>query len=361
LSENVSVAESTVQDLYDRNAGRLFAYCYGRLGTRSLAEWAVGATFERASAALSNGGLPEHELDWLLRTADKFCAPRLTLRDGAPADSGALVLDDWEGLTFDQIASRIEASREALEHARGQLSPWRRVLGALNIGSLVSWAKAALTGAGAVKSAAAVVAITGAAVVVGTPVGDRLHDAVRPPSRAKPATPASTGSQVSQLGRAQAGRPAVVSRRGDRGGRPVVAGGKAEAATGRAPRVSPGSPQSPSAPVGPSAAVPAAQAQSGTGGSTASPISAEPAKPTPTVSAAPPAPPVQQPTLPLDTPPPGPSLPQPPPAPSTPSVPDPGLEIPPALPEAPSVDVPAPPATPTVPDAPKLSDPPKLP
>jgi hypothetical protein len=74
--------------LLGRNACRLFAYCYARVGTRNVAEWAVEATFDRARAALESGTLPEQgeELDWLLRTADKFCGPRLRLRSETPAD-----------------------------------------------------------------------------------------------------------------------------------------------------------------------------------------------------------------------------------------------------------------------------------
>jgi hypothetical protein len=364
LSENVTVAQTAVQDLYDRNAGRLFAYCYARIGTRELAEWAVGATLDRARAALANGGLPEHELDWLLRTADKFCGPRLRTGDGGLAESRALVLDDWEGLTFDQIASRIEASNEALERARGQLSPWRRVLGVLNVGSLVSWAKAALTGASAVKTAAAVVAITGAAVVVGSPVGDRLHDAVRPSSKAKLPAPASTGSQASRPG--QVGVPVEMSGREVRAGRPVVAGATAKPTTPQAPRsVSTGNVQSPSASpsaqAGPGAAAPAAKPQLGTSGSTAPPASGEPAGPTTDAATSTSAPHMPTTTLPVDTPPAELPLPQPPPSPNTPSVPDPGAEIPPAPPVAPPADVPALPATPAVPGTPKLPDPSKLP
>jgi len=141
LTQSLAVGETAVERLYERNAGRVFAYCFVRVGSQSVAEWAVTATFDRARAALANGGLPEQELDWLLRTADKFCAPRLRLRDSALAGPGALVLDDWDGLTFDQIVSRLEASGEALKRARGELSPWRRILGAFNLTPLVSWLK----------------------------------------------------------------------------------------------------------------------------------------------------------------------------------------------------------------------------
>src|SRR5437763_1031339 len=83
------------------SSGRVFAYCFARVGSRNVAEWAVNATFDRARAALANGGMNEPELDWLLRTADKFCAPKLCL-DARPLES-MLVLQDWQGKTFDEI------------------------------------------------------------------------------------------------------------------------------------------------------------------------------------------------------------------------------------------------------------------
>src|SRR5436190_23448408 len=105
LSQSVIGDRAAIESLYQRESGRVFAYCYARLGSRSLAEWAVGATFDRAREQAANGGLPDHELDWLLRTADKFCSPRLRLGADELADDGALVLGDWKGASFDQIAA----------------------------------------------------------------------------------------------------------------------------------------------------------------------------------------------------------------------------------------------------------------
>ena len=44
-----------------------------------MAECAVTATFDGARAAAATGGIPEPELDRLLRRTDRFCAPRLRL------------------------------------------------------------------------------------------------------------------------------------------------------------------------------------------------------------------------------------------------------------------------------------------
>jgi hypothetical protein len=367
LTQSLAVGGTAAEQLYERNAGRVFAYCFVRVGSQSMAEWAVTATFDRARAALANGGLPEQELDWLLRTADKFCAPRLRLREGALPGSGALVLDDWDGLTFDQIVSRLEASREALERARGELSPWRRILGAFNLAPLVAWLKAAFTGTSAVQTAAAVVAVTGAVVVVATPVGDRLHAAVMPPSKPKPATPTSEPSDVAGPGHAPAGGPATTSGAAQ-GDRPARAAVKAEvnghpqrpiaAQPGADTSLSPASSSGPDTSPPPSRAGPQAGQPSGSsipppGGSAA---------PTPTVPAA--SVPDPDATLPLETPTvDSPPLPAPPPTPDTSSLPDPGGEVPdpPALPVDTPTVVPGPAAPPIVLDQPKLPDPPQLP
>jgi hypothetical protein len=176
----MSVTQSAVEQLYEENAGPVFAYCYARVGTRGLAEWAVGATFDRAGAALANGGIPEPELDWLLRTADKFCAPRFRLAHGAVVGESVLVLQDWRGRTFDEIEAELAARQSRLEEERKLLTPWRRLLGALNLGPAASWAKGLFAGASTVKVTAGGLAVVGALAVVATPVATKLHDAVRP-------------------------------------------------------------------------------------------------------------------------------------------------------------------------------------
>src|SRR3954469_23963000 len=99
--------------LHAEHSGRLFAYCYARVGSRNVAEWAVDATFDRARAALENGGIAEPQLDWLLHTADKFCAPKLCL-DARHVES-MVVLQDWRGRSFDEIANELDARFTRLE------------------------------------------------------------------------------------------------------------------------------------------------------------------------------------------------------------------------------------------------------
>jgi hypothetical protein len=193
--DTMSVTQSGVDSLFEQNAGRVFAYCYARVGSRNVAEWAVNATFDRARAALSNGGISEPELDWLLRTADKFCAPKLCL-DARPLES-MVVLQDWRGRSFDEIAKELEARYARLEEERSRLTPWRRLLSALNAGPAISWVKGLVGGLGAVKATAAGVALVGAVAIVGTPLGAKLHDVVRSdstPSQPASSTPAGSGA-----------------------------------------------------------------------------------------------------------------------------------------------------------------------
>jgi hypothetical protein len=193
----MSVTHSAVDSLFEQNAGRVFAYCYARVGSRNVAEWAVNATFDRARAALANGGISEPELDWLLRTADKFCAPKLCL-DARPLES-MVVLQDWQGRSFDEIANELEARYVRLEEERNRLTPWRRLLSALNVGPAFSWVKGLVGGLGAVKATAAGVALVGAVAIVGTPLGAKLHDIVRSDSTPSPpasSTPTGSGAPL---------------------------------------------------------------------------------------------------------------------------------------------------------------------
>ena len=208
----MSVTQSEIHSLFEQDSGRVFAYCYARVGSRNVAEWAVNATFDRARAALANGGIPDPKLDWLLRTADKFCAPRLCL-DARPLES-MVVLQDWRGRSFDEIADELEARYARLEEERSRLTPWRRVLGAFNFGPALSWVKGLVGALGAAKATVAAVAVVGAIAVVGTPLGPKLHDVVRPDStpHVPAATPQGAGGDSKPTGGGTTAPPSVNAR-----------------------------------------------------------------------------------------------------------------------------------------------------
>jgi hypothetical protein len=228
----MTVAQTGVEELYVETAGPVFAYCYARVGSRNLAEWAVTATFDRARAALGNGGIPDPQLDWLLRTADKFCAPSLRMDGEGVSAESVVVLQDWRGRSFDEIEAELRARQARLEEERNRLTPWRRVLGALNLGPALSWAKGLFAGASAVKATAAAVAVVGAIAVVATPLATKLHDAVWP-SSGKPA-PAS-GPSVANDG-APSRSPAPASASSGKGAVPAAVAGGAAAIGGKPAR-----------------------------------------------------------------------------------------------------------------------------
>ena len=47
LTQSLAVGGTAVEQLYERNAGRVFAYCLVRVGSQNVAEWAVTATLVR--------------------------------------------------------------------------------------------------------------------------------------------------------------------------------------------------------------------------------------------------------------------------------------------------------------------------
>jgi hypothetical protein len=253
----MTVAQTGVDQLYAETAGPVFAYCYARVGSRDLADWAVTATFDRARAALGNGGIPDPQLDWLLRTADKFCAPSLRSDGAAVGVESVIVLQDWRGRSFDEIESELRARQVRLEVERNRLTPWRRVLGAFNLGPAFSWAKGLFAGASVVKATAAAIAVVGAIAVVATPVATKLHHAVRPSSD-KPAP--SSGPSVPSGG----ALPSVAAPSGQ-SAVPAAAAGGAAATGGKPAKNGVGSGAGVTTSVAP-AAPPTVHASGGTGG-----------------------------------------------------------------------------------------------
>ncbi len=204
--------------LYERHASRIQSYCLHQLGSREEAEDAVQTTFMNAFRALRKGITPEAESAWLFKIAENVCLSRRrsSWRRGrieSPSDFGlieeivpgpnrqrdeligiedalagmpeqqrrAILLREWQGLSYREIAEELEVSQSAVEtlifRARRSLAQGleqpetvagkrkgiRRAMHALDLGSLVGVAKALLTGGAAVKATAAAVAVTAAA------------------------------------------------------------------------------------------------------------------------------------------------------------------------------------------------------
>ena len=223
-------------DLYERYASRLFGYCLQRLGSREEAEDAVQTTFLNAFRGLSRGIVPASESAWLFKIAENVCLSRHRAtfrrrRVEAPGDLAAveetvaaparaddelipledalaempdaqrraLLLREWQGLSYREIAAELEVSQSAVEtlifRARRSLARrleaprerLRRVGQAIDVGAALSALKGALSTGAVIKAAVTGVALTGlvAGIAVDRPQ-PRRHDAPAPPAAKQP-------------------------------------------------------------------------------------------------------------------------------------------------------------------------------
>ena len=198
-------AASATQDLYERYANQIFGYCLHQLGTREEAEDAVQSTFLNAFRGLKRGVVPEAEAAWLFKIAQNVCLSRRrsSWRRGriespadfelvqeltpAPSRRGdelmglqdvleqmpesqrrAILLREWQGLSYREIAQELELSQAAVEtlifRARRSLAqglerppePRRaRARRGIDAGGLLAALKSALVGGGAAAKVAA--------------------------------------------------------------------------------------------------------------------------------------------------------------------------------------------------------------
>jgi RNA polymerase sigma factor (sigma-70 family) len=202
--------------LYERYARQIHAYCLHQLGSREEAEDAVQSTFLNAFRGLKRGIDPEFESAWLYKIAENVCLTRRrssfrrrriespgdldAMQDVLPsheADSDelirlpealgempqqqrrALLLREWQGLSYKEIASELGLSQAAVEtllfRARrslaraltddsGPKSAVRKLSRGGDAGSLVALLKT-LAFSGGAKVAATVAAVAATSVV----------------------------------------------------------------------------------------------------------------------------------------------------------------------------------------------------
>ena len=226
-------------DLFERYHDRIYAFCMSRTRNPADAEDATQTAFMHALNGLRRGVVPQFELTWLLRIAENVChsmhrrAYRRYERDELPTDvvSGqedmslvtgryealchaveslpdqqrrAILLREWRGLSYDDIAEELGLSHAAVEttifRARRSLIKQLGSLAAFPfpaIGRLAQW----LAGpAGAKAAAVAVVTIGSATAVVSSSPAEVLQ--TTPAEQTGVATPKSES-------RATAARPTV--------------------------------------------------------------------------------------------------------------------------------------------------------
>ena len=271
--ERAAREADATQDLYERYSGQIFGFCVNKLGSRDEAEDALQSTFLNAHRALQRGVTPEAELAWLFKIAHNVCLTRRrsTRRRGrveSPSDFAAvqdvlpappqespedlmrltealehmpesqrraILLREWQGLSYHEIADELKLSQSAVEtlifRARrtlasnleseakqpGALSRMRK---ALDGGMLLAAIKGLFEGGAAVKVAAVAVAASGTVVVATAPPGPvleaRAAEAGAGGADGTPAAPVvfeRTRPTSSAAGRGQARHPKRAARR----------------------------------------------------------------------------------------------------------------------------------------------------
>ena len=290
-------ADAATADLYERYGGPLYRYCFAHLRSREDAEDAVQNTFLRVYAALRKGVVPEFETAWLYKIAHNVCLSRhlgdarrakvesphdlqlLEARVAAPQSESdelvglddalasmppnlrrAILLREWQGLSYAEIAETLGLSHSAVEtlifRARRHLAqalernvkqPARKIASALNLGPLAGALRDLLARGSAAQLA------TGAVVAVGVAGGGfAVSYTLGAPRAATSAADASSPSAAGVVGSSQA--PSGDGGSSRRGGFvalpgtpllvPTQAGAADSTSTGSAPSGEPGTPGS---------------------------------------------------------------------------------------------------------------------
>jgi RNA polymerase sigma factor (sigma-70 family) len=216
LAQKQMPAAEGAAHLYEDYYDRIYGYCLYQLGSREEAEDAAQTTFMWAFRGLRRGVVPRAEASWLFAIAQNACRARhrarargrqrevlsdpVTLADLSPAPQAetdslmgledalermpelqrrAILLREWRGLSYKEIAAELELSNAAVEtlifRARrslaellaGRPTPKRARKHALDLGSFFAGLKSFFGAGSAAKVAAgvaAVVAVTTVAV-----------------------------------------------------------------------------------------------------------------------------------------------------------------------------------------------------
>ena len=143
---------AATEGLYARHAAKIFSYCLHQLGSREEAEDAVQTTFMNAFRALGRGVVPEAESAWLFKIAENVCLSRRrsswrrgriespsdfdVIEEVVPGPSRqrdeligiedalasmpeqqrrAILLREWQGLSYREIGEELEVSQSAVE------------------------------------------------------------------------------------------------------------------------------------------------------------------------------------------------------------------------------------------------------
>ncbi len=326
-------------DLYERYSAQIYGYCLHQLGSREEAEDAVQTTFMNAFRGLQRGIVPELESAWLFKIAHNVCLSRRrsswrrgrveapnnfevlqeivpgreqvadelirvqdVLEDMPENQRRAILLREWQGLTYREISNELGLSQAAVEtlifRARRALAQgleqdadtWKkRLRRGADVGGVIACVKTLIGGGGAaaIKIGTTTALVTSAAVAAATaptaPEHASAHSA-HVPKVVKPAVAALTAAPRTA---SSSPKPSHVVHRAQVVARAHIAAPRAHAAAVMAlahrpaSRPSVGAPSTPADP--PEEPAPAA------------PPSAPQVAETASMSAPPPAPPAEEP------------------------------------------------------------------
>jgi RNA polymerase sigma factor (sigma-70 family) len=230
------------RELYERYARQIYAFCLNRLRSREEAEDATQSTFLNAFRGLKRGIEPEHDAAWLYKIAENVCLTRGRSRlrrarvespgdldaiqdvlpsppremdaliglpealEGMPEHQRrALLLREWRGLSYKEIADELELSHSAVETllfrarrslARGlSVEPKRiakRLRAGTDLGSLAALVKTLFFSGGAKVVGAALAVAAGSVVAASPSVRHTLEHTVVPAGHGAPAAPVVT-------------------------------------------------------------------------------------------------------------------------------------------------------------------------
>jgi RNA polymerase sigma-70 factor, ECF subfamily len=227
----VAAVQVAVQGLFERHGERVLAYCRRRLHSQEEAEDALQTTFLYACRGVQRGVVPDIEIAWLLKIAHNVClstwdadrrrrrlelvqdpeqlqaispaAPSgrenalaldIALGDLSELQRKAILLREWRGLSYQEIAQELELSQSAVETLlfrarrtlarsleRQDVARPRTLARCLDFGGLLTALKSALGLGGSAKLAAGLV---GVAVLAGSIPDTPQRPAAAPPQAA---------------------------------------------------------------------------------------------------------------------------------------------------------------------------------
>ena len=234
-SQPVAPEASATHGLYERHAAKIHGYCLHQLGSREEAEDAVQTTFMNAFRALGRGVVPEAEAAWLFKIAENVCLSRrrsswrrnriespadfevieevvpgpnrqrdelIGIEDALAAMPGqqrrAILLREWQGLSYSEISAELELSQSAVETlifrarrslAQGLTEPkpvrpqrrFRRALHLADLTTVLAAAKSLFLGSAALKATTAAVVVTAAAGTAVTVSHSETQPRPKPP------------------------------------------------------------------------------------------------------------------------------------------------------------------------------------